>query len=175
MTQNIQQFEALALPHLDAAYNLARWLLRDEVAAQDAVQESYLRAFRFFDRFRGEEMRPWLLAIVRNTCWTYLSTLSINPSVELEEEALSELHEDAYSPSMNPEQLLLAKWNRQQIYGAIEALPASYKEIWVLRELEELTYEDIARIVSIPIGTVMSRLSRARALLRGALVEVKGG
>lgn len=159
------------LPHLDAAYNIARWLLRDDHNAQDVVQEAYLRAFRFFDSFHGEDARPWLLGIVRNTCYTWLKNRGqMGAQVEFDEERDSESNDSTLSLVRDtPESLLLQKLEKQQIDEAIEALPQVFREVIVLRELEELSYEEIAQVTAIPIGTVMSRLARARAMLRTAL------
>lgn len=169
-----RRFEAAALPHLDTAYNLARWLLRDEHSAQDAVQEAYLRAFRFFDRLRGGDARPWLMSIVRNTCFTWLRDHGRGPElVEFDEEHGS----DAYEPTIdrmddNPESVLMRKLESRQVNAAIEQLPPVFRETLILRELEEMSYEEIAQIAGVPIGTVMSRLSRARRMLRAALTVV---
>jgi RNA polymerase sigma factor (sigma-70 family) len=166
-----RRFEAAALPHLNTAYNLARWLLRDEHSAQDVVQEAYLRAFRFFDGFRGGDARPWLMSIVRNTCFTWLHDHGRGPElVEFDEEHGS----DSYEPTINrtddnPESLLMRKLESRQVNAAIEQLPPVFREALILRELEEMSYEEIAQIAGVPIGTVMSRLSRARRLLRAAL------
>lgn len=159
------RFEAAVLPHLNAAYNLARWLLRDEQSAQDVVQEAYLRAFKFFDGFRGGDARPWLLGIVRNACFTWLGQSGRN-HVEFDEERDSEAPEQA---SNNPQQLLERKLERAQVNAAIATLSPLFREVLILRELEELSYEEIAQVIDIPVGTVMSRLSRARAMLRAAL------
>jgi len=168
-TEKMRRFEAAVLPHLDAAYNLARWLLRDEQSAQDVVQEAYLRALRFFDGFHGGDARPWLLSIVRNECFTWLRA-SHRDHVEFDEERDSE----AIDPSQvrcagDPEQVLQGKLERAQVNAAIATLPPIFREVLVLREIAELSYEEIAQVAGIPAGTVMSRLSRARALLRAAL------
>lgn len=174
MTTKNQHFERLALPHLNACYNLARWLLKDEHSAQDAVQEAYLRAFRFFESFNGGEIRPWLLGIVRNVCFSYLRHEQHHAHhEEFDEDYHSASQESASELSSTPEALLVLKVDRQRLNTAIEHLPTSYRETLILRELEELAYEDIAHIVGVPIGTVMSRLSRARHLLRAALVREK--
>jgi len=163
-----RRFERVALQHLDAAYNLARWLTRNEQDAQDVVQEAYLRAMRYFGGFRGEHARPWLLTIVRHTCYAWLKE---NRSSELR---LSD-DDDAAAPegiapaSDEPHEAALRNADRAQLNQAIAALPIDYREVLVLRELEDLSYKEIARIAEIPIGTVMSRLSRARSLLRLAL------
>jgi RNA polymerase sigma-70 factor (ECF subfamily) len=163
-----RRFEALALPHLDAAYNLARWLLRDEHRARDAVQEAYLRAFRFFDGLRGEDARPWLLGIVRNCCFTLLQGQG-GELLEFDDER--DGAPAAGAPDGNPAALLLARLDRQRVHAAISALPPVFREVIVLRELEDMSYEEIARIAGVPAGTVMSRLSRGRRLLRAALQE----
>ena len=167
----------MVMPHLDAAYNLARWLVRDPHAAEDIVQDAYLRAFRYFDSFRGEEARPWLLGIVRNTCYTWLQDakrahdqVEFDDDIELDESemAITVGHAD------NPETLLLRKADGTAVNAAIKALPPSFREVIILREIEEMTYDSIAAIMQIPIGTVMSRLSRARAMLRTALEATLG-
>jgi RNA polymerase sigma factor (sigma-70 family) len=171
-----QQFEAVVLPHLDAAYNLARWLLKDDDGARDAVQDAYLRAFRFFDRLQGEEARPWLLAIVRNTCYSLLGKRrQFGDQVEFDEERDSEFVEGtAGSGGGDPAAQLSRKVESARIDEAIEWLPSVYREVIVLRELEELGYEEIAQVANVPVGTVMSRLSRARALLRKRLGRPDG-
>ncbi len=168
-TDRTQRFEAAVLPHLDAAYNLARWLLRDEQSAQDVVQEAYLRAFRFFDGFRGGDARPWLLSIVRNACFTWLRERG-HDHVEFDEERDS----DQRDPSLHetgdgPDRLLERKLESAHVNAAIATLSPLFREVLVLREIEALSYEEIAQIAGIPAGTVMSRLSRARSMLRAAL------
>ncbi len=168
MTDRTRRFEAAALPHLDAAYNLARWLLRDEHHAQDVVQEADLRRFRDCDSFRGTEARPWRLGIVRNICDTWLTNSGqAAEHVEFDEERDS--GDDANQD--NPETLLLQKCERASLDQAIEALSPAFREVLVLRELEDLSYAEIAQVAAIPVGTVMSRLARARALLRTALKQ----
>ena len=163
------RFEVAALAHLDASYNLARWLVRDPHAAQDAVQEAYLRALRYYDSFRGDDMRPWLLGIVRNTCYTWLKQHSQRrDDVEFDDERDGVVSADEPSAS-NPEALLVRKQTGEQVNRAIDVLPAVFREVLILRELEELSYEDIAAVADIPLGTVMSRLARARAMLRTSL------
>lgn len=162
-----QRFDAITAPHLDAAYNLARWLTRNPHDAEDIVQEAYLRAWRFFDGFRGGDGRAWLLKIVRNTFYSSLpgaaeAALSPHPDGVA---ALDEIADESALGS-NPETLLLREAGRQQLEQQLLALPAEFREALVLRELEDLSYREIATITEVPIGTVMSRLSRARALLR---------
>ncbi|MBU1225182.1 MAG: sigma-70 family RNA polymerase sigma factor [Gammaproteobacteria bacterium] len=169
-TDRTRRFEAAVLPHLDAAYNLARWLLRDEQSAQDVVQEAYLRAFRFFDGFRGDQdARPWLLSIVRNSCFTWLRERGREP-VEFDEERDSEQRDPAlYEATDGPERLLERKLERAQVNAAVATLTPLFREVLILRELEAMSYDEIAQVVGIPVGTVMSRLSRARSMLRTAL------
>ncbi|MET0382696.1 MAG: sigma-70 family RNA polymerase sigma factor [Burkholderiaceae bacterium] len=166
--ENWRRFERLALPHLDAAYNLARWLTRNDHDAQDVVQDAVMRAMRYIDGLRAEGARGWLLQIVRNTCYTWLK--KNRPA----ERAVLDEADDAWgdfpAPAADePPAVALRNADRQQLDAAISALPVAYREVLVLRELEDLPYSDIARIADIPIGTVMSRLARARGLLRVAL------
>jgi RNA polymerase sigma-70 factor (ECF subfamily) len=162
LTDRRTRFEQLVLPHVDAAFNLARWLTRNDHDAEDVAQEAMLRAYRFFDGLRGEP-RPWLLAIVRNACFTWLQAnrpadiAGLDESFHVEEEA------------EGPEALAARSLDRRMLNEAIAALPVQFREVLVLRELEDLAYKDIARIVDIPIGTVMSRLSRARRLLADSM------
>ena len=154
-------FEEAVMPHLDAAYNLARWLTRNEADAQDMVQEAYLRALRFFGGFHGTDARAWLLTIVRNTCYTWLKrNRSQELSGDFEEVVLTK-----ESDEPDPEVSHVLKVQSQLINEAIEKLPVEFREVVILRELEELSYKEIAAITGLPIGTVMSRLSRARKRL----------
>ncbi|TMH31980.1 MAG: sigma-70 family RNA polymerase sigma factor [Betaproteobacteria bacterium] len=163
------RFESLALPHLDAAYNLARWLTRNEHDAQDVVQDACLRALRYFSAFRGEQVRPWLLQIVRHTCYTWLKENRPAEVVSFDDDDGEPRIETAAPASDEPQAVALRHADRALINQSIAALPIVYREVLVLRELEDLSYKDIARIADIPIGTVMSRLARARALMREAL------
>ena len=164
-------FEEAVMPHLDAAYNLARWLTRNEDDAQDMVQEAYLRALRFFGGFHGTDARAWLLTIVRNTCYTWLKrSRSQELSGDFEEVVLKK-----ESDELDPEASHVLKVQSQLINEAIEKLPIEFREVVILRELEELSYKEIATITGIPIGTVMSRLSRARKRLFVCLREVARG
>ena len=169
-TDRTRRFEAAVLPHLDAAYNLARWLLRDEQSAQDVVQEAYLRAFRFFDGFRGDQdARPWLLGIVRNSCFPWLRERGREP-VEFDEERDSDQRDPAlYEATDGPERLLERKLERAQVNAAVATLTPLFREVLILREIEAMSYDEIAQVMGIPVGTVMSRLSRARSMLRTAL------
>jgi RNA polymerase sigma-70 factor (ECF subfamily) len=165
---SIERFEETVLPHLNAAFNLARWLTRNEHDAEDVVQESYLRAFSSFHTFQlGRDGRAWLLKIVRNTCYTWLRK---NRPSEVSER-FEEGDPDASVAHANPETLLLAKVNTQLMREALEDVSPEYREILILRELEELSYKEIAQILDVPLGTVMSRLSRARKELHDRLRE----
>lgn len=165
--ERLQNFEEATLPHLRAAYNLARWLTRDETDAEDVVQEAYLRAFKHFGSFHGGDGRPWLLAIIRNTCYTWMQH---NRSPELMIPLDDELHE-IESRDLNPEALLLQNAETQMVSEAVEKLPVEFREALVLRELEGLSYKQIAEVADIPVGTVMSRLARARKRLQGSLAS----
>lgn len=152
--------EALLL-HLDAAYNLARWLTRDERDAEDVVQEAYLRALKYFGTFKGCDARPWLLKIVRNTYYTWIQRNRISDAMTPFDE-----EEDVHiSDAPNPEMLLVKEANQQLVRRALRQLPTEFLEVIVLREFEELSYKQIADTVQIPVGTVMSRLARARGRL----------
>ena len=157
------RFEQLVLPHLDGAVNLARWLLRNRADAEDVAQEAMLRAYRFFGQFRGGDSRAWLLQIVRNSCYTWLEK---NRPLDLIAEFDEELHAGS---SENPETLVVRADERQQLIAALESLPPRFREVLVLRELEGCSYKEIAEITEIPIGTVMSTLSRARERLQRTL------
>ena len=161
-SQDQLRFEMLVLPHLDAAYNLARWLVRG-ADAEDVAQEAMLRSYRFFPGFHGGDVRAWVLQIVRNTCYTWLEK---NRRVKDMDEFNEEQH---LHPSPSPEALTIAKDDRERLIDALESLPARAREVIVLRELEGCSYKEIATITSIPIGTVMSTLSRARHQLQLAL------
>jgi RNA polymerase sigma-70 factor, ECF subfamily len=155
-------FEALMLPHLDAAHNLARWLLRNEQDAQDVVQEAYLRAFKSFDGFRGSNGRAWLLTIVRNTFYTFLKK---NKSVDLTTPFDDEIHAIGHE-SASPATILEHAEDSELIRNAIDELPAEFREILILRHQEDLSYKEIGDILKVPAGTVMSRLARARGKLK---------
>ena len=161
------RFAASVLPHLDAAYNLARWLVRDPHDAQDVVQDALVRALRHFDGFRGGDPRPWLLAIVRNAAFAWLGARRPG-EVEVPDDELDAALAVGAPPG-DPETLAIRRAERREIDAAIATLPIAFREAVVLRELEELSYRDIARITDVPIGTVMSRLSRGRRLLADAL------
>ena len=160
----LARFELLVVPHMRAAYNLARWLTRNDHDAEDVVQEAYLRAYRFFDGFHGGDGRTWLLAIVRNTCYTWLQQ-NRKPSLELDDDMA-----DPDRGRSNPEALLLRSVDRDLLRQALDDLPVEFREAIVLRELEGLSYKEIGTVAGIPLGTVMSRLARARSRLEKALV-----
>jgi RNA polymerase sigma-70 factor (ECF subfamily) len=162
------RFDAILLPHLDAAHNLARWLLGNHQDAEDTVQESFLRALTYFDSFHGDDGRAWLLAIVRHTCFEWLR--KHRRYIELPVEHL-ELARDT-APS--PEALQLRNADRAAVQRSLEALPPEYREVLVLREMEEMSYKQIARVTDVPIGTVMSRLARARRRLLETLTAQSG-
>ena len=166
----LARFEQMIVPHLDAAYNLARWLTGRDHDAEDVVQEAYLRAFQFFGGFHGPGGRAWLLTIVRNTCHTWLEhNRKRQPATTFDEEKHG-------TPTLaaSPESLLSRKEDRQVVRQAVEQLPPDFREVIVLRELEGMSYQEIAGIAAIPLGTVMSRLARARERLEESLVSLKG-
>ena len=156
-------FEQAILPHLDAAYNLARWLVRDPAAAEDIVQDAVLRALQYFASFRGGDGRAWLLQIVRNTAWSTLRARRAGTEVPLGEDDGPGM--DVPDPAPGPEATLARRQDLARLEAALAALPVELRECLVLCELEQLSYKDIARITQVPIGTVMSRLWRARRAL----------
>jgi RNA polymerase sigma-70 factor (ECF subfamily) len=162
-----RRFERMVLPHLDAAYNLARWLARNDDDAQDVVQDAAVRALRYFRTFRGENARPWLLQIVRHACWTWLRENRPAELVHVDDEGNAP--EPHAPPDDEPDAAALRRDERTRVNRALAALPVQFREVLVLRELEDLPYRDIAAIVDVPVGTVMSRLSRARAQMRDML------
>jgi RNA polymerase sigma-70 factor (ECF subfamily) len=169
-TIQLRRFEEVVLPHLDAAYNLARWLTGDDHDAEDVVQEAYFRAFKFFHGFRGGDGRAWVLTVVRHTCYTWLQRhRTREPVISFDEE----LHGSA-SDELNPERILLQRADSQMLRAAVEALPLEFREVLVLREMEGLSYQEIAALIEIPVGTVMSRLSRARKQLQQRLAPCMG-
>lgn len=172
---NARNFETLMLPHLHAAINLARWLVRDAHVAEDLVQDAYLRALRHFDSLRGDEAKPWLLGIVRNQCFGWLEQQRLHPQVAWadgdgaqEDSAAAGMAEGELQAGAHagPDAMLEQARRTQLVDQAILALAPNFREVIVLRELEELSYSEIAQIVAIPIGTVMSRLARGRAELK---------
>ncbi len=164
---NAGRFEQLILPHLDAAYNLARWLVRNPQDAQDIVQESYLRAYKFFSGFQGGDGRAWLLKIVRNTSYSFLEK---NPPASLTEEFDEKVHA-TNSGAPDAEKEILRHADSRLLHQALEQLPANFREILILRELEGLSYKEIAEVANVPMGTVMSSLARGRERLREILLR----
>ena len=162
----LARFEQSIMPHMDAAYNVARWLSSNDSDAKDIVQEAYLRAFKFFSGFRGENSRAWLLRIVRNAFYDWLKQ---NRGDETNEPFDEELH-DTVDERRGPDALLLEKADHELLHKAIGTLPVEFREILVLRELEGFSYKEISEVASIPLGTVMSRLARGREQLRSLLM-----
>jgi RNA polymerase sigma-70 factor, ECF subfamily len=163
-----QRFAQAVLPHLDAAYNLARWIMRNDTDAEDAVQDACLRALRFIGGLRGADGKVWLLKIVRNTCY---SRLGRDRRRDLETEFDEDVHSAQGAPA-DPETLLLRSRDSATINRALDELPDEFREALVMRELEGLSYKEIADIAGLPLGTVMSRLARARRRLQNALSDV---
>jgi len=167
MTDRRRRFEAQALPHLDAAYNLARWLARPPLDADDIVQNAMLRAYRAFDSVRGEDVKPWLLTIVRNCFLTEVRQSKRKPDVPLPADSETDLGDPALVVGdPDPESTVIQIDTHRQLNDLLAALPSEFREVLVLREMEELSYSEIAQITGTPMGTVMSRLARARALLK---------
>ena len=162
------KFERQALIHMDAAYNVARWLLQTPADAEDAVQDAYLRAYRAFDQCQGQDAKPWLLTIVRNVCYRRLQERRRGGNVISLDEALGPNLPvaDIASRAPSPEQSAIGSSDQSLLSEAIASLPPVFREVLVLREIEELSYREIADVTGAPVGTVMSRLSRARAELR---------
>jgi RNA polymerase sigma-70 factor, ECF subfamily len=179
---NRARFEREIVPHLDAAYNLARWLLGGSRDAEDVVQEAMLRAFKYFEGFHGENAKAWMLKIVRNTCYSWVKGRPKTESMSADEDGrLDPEHERALAEAGHglpaPDARVIEAADRRLLHDALESLPASYREILILREVEELSYKEIAAVIDVPIGTVMSRLARARDLLLAGLAgrtEVTG-
>jgi RNA polymerase sigma-70 factor (ECF subfamily) len=168
---NRRRFEQEVLPLLGGAYRLASWLLRDPHDAEDAVQEAVLRAYRFFDGFRGDSPRAWLLAIVRNTCLTWRGQHPRGEHVPLDTVGPDPLLDAAGARSPTPEAELSRRQDRERLWRALAALPLEFREVVVLRELEELSYKEIGAVADLPLGTVMSRLFRGRTLLKEILTQ----
>ena len=166
----VARFESMVMPHLDAAYNLARWLTRNDHDAEDVVQEAVMRAMRYFDAMKGAEARPWLLKIVRNTCFTWLEKNRPAELIAVEDlDALPAEPEATGGAPLNPEVILLQSANRKLVNQALEELPVIYREVLVMREIEDMSYKEIATVAGVPLGTVMSRLARGRDILRRAI------
>ncbi|HTB83100.1 MAG TPA: sigma-70 family RNA polymerase sigma factor [Candidatus Sulfotelmatobacter sp.] len=164
-----EQFERIVLPHLDAAYNLARWLAGNDHDAADIAQEACVRAFRFIGGHRGGDGRSWLLAIVRNTAFTWLKKNRPHAIVTISDEALAEIEDQSVVVGA------VFSADKNQLRAALEALPVEFREALVLRELEGLSYKEIAEIAGVPMGTVMSRLARARRQLQNHFSKLGGG
>jgi RNA polymerase sigma-70 factor, ECF subfamily len=164
-------FEQIIIPHLNSAYNLARWLTGNEHDAEDVVQEAYLRAFRFFDGFKGGDGKGWLLAVVRNTCRTWVRKQKGDlPRVVFDEQIHAGDHGEA-----SAEAELVERAKLGSLRECLEALPADYRGVIVMREMEEMSYKEIADVAGLPLGTVMSRLSRARSRLQECLTAKMNG
>jgi RNA polymerase sigma factor (sigma-70 family) len=164
-TSTPTRFESLVLPHLDAAYTLARYLMRDPHDAEDATQEAMLKALRHVDQCRADNARPWLFAIVRNTCHTWLRRRG-NSAAEVSFDET--LHSDE-AEALQPDTLVIRAADQDSVQRALAALPLPFREVVVLRELQGLSYKEIAEVAEVPIGTVMSRLGRARERLESLL------
>jgi RNA polymerase sigma-70 factor (ECF subfamily) len=170
--EKARRFRDLALPHLDEVYTLARYLLRSVADADDAVQECYLRALRHFDGFRGQAIKPWLMAILRNVCRAELARRSGAPS------DVTDVAEDAQplwqESERSPETAMLQQQDSATLQALLDALPQQFREAIVLRDINDLSYREIAEVIDAPIGTVMSRLGRARSMLREAWLRQQG-
>jgi len=169
--EDTKRFELLIMPHLNAAHNLARWLLRDAAVTQDVVQESSLRAFAAIGQFVGDNARAWFLTIVSNQCYTWLKQPGRH-YVDIDDEAV--MHEQdrlALSHAETPEKLAAKMQDAAAMHHALEALPVAFREVIILKELEELSYKEIAAVMGVPIGTVMSRLARGREMLKKELLK----
>ena len=178
-TAALRDFERRALAHMDAAYNLAYWLVRDRSDAEDVVQDAYLRAFRAFGTVTSDDIKPWLLTIVRNVAYRWLSVRKRRNNVIPLDTMLPAAGRDETGPALeiasgapSPEDMLLGRADQALVHQALDQLPPAFRETIVLREMEELSYRDIARITEVPVGTVMSRLARARDQLRDVLAEL---
>jgi RNA polymerase sigma-70 factor (ECF subfamily) len=167
--EKVRRFREMALPLLDDVYTLARYLLRNASDADDAVQECYLRAFKHFDSYRGPAMKPWLFAILRNVCRAEYARRATTPTSPIED--VPESAEQAplwHEAQETPEAQLLRRWDSDTIRRLVAALAEPFRETFVLREIQNLSYREIANVAEVPVGTVMSRLARARAMLRSA-------
>jgi len=166
-----RRFRDAALPHLDDVYTVARYMLRSAADADDAVQECYLRAFRHFDGFRGEAIKPWLLAILRNVCHAEFARrsglLAVGGQADVAEDASPLWQEETHTAETE----LLRREDAERLRGLVAALPDPFREAIVLRDINDLSYRDIARVTGAPVGTVMSRIARARGMLREAWLK----
>ena len=168
--EDLERFERTIMPHLSASYNLAHWLTRSDHDAEDVVQEAYLRALSAFDGYRGGDARAWMLTIVRNTCYTWLRRHRSAETLA-SDDADDPTAEIADDPSSQPEAQVISAADKRQLRQALDELPADFREVIVLRELEGFSYKEIGGIIDAPLGTVMSRLARARTRLQQALVR----
>jgi RNA polymerase sigma-70 factor (ECF subfamily) len=168
--ERMRRFRDAALPHLDDLYTLARYLMRNATDAEDAVQECYLRALRHFDSYRGPAMKPWLLAILRNVCKAEFARRGKDevPTDFAQDESVAEDMPMWQEPQASPEKLILRQQDSATIRRLVAELPEPFRETIVLREVNDLSYQEIAEVAGVPVGTVMSRLARARAMLRSA-------
>jgi len=168
--ERMRTFQAAALPHLDDVYTLARYLMRNTQDAEDAVQECYLRALRHFDSYRGPAMKPWLLAILRNVCNAEFARRRKEevPTDSADDDSKAEETPIWQEPQVSPEKMMVQQQDTATIRRLVEELPQPFREAIVLREMNNLSYQEIAQAVGVPVGTVMSRLARARAMLRAA-------
>jgi RNA polymerase sigma-70 factor (ECF subfamily) len=162
------QFEQIVVPHLDAAYNLARWLAGNDHDAEDIAQEACLRAFRFLSGFRGGNSRSWLLTIVRNTAYTWLKQNRPQAIISVSDEEWRDIEDPAAAANHSS---ALSHADRDVLRAALEELPTEFREVLILRELEGLSYKEIADVTDVPIGTIMSRLARARKQLQDYLAR----
>ena len=178
MDEQRRKFEALILPHLDAAYNLARWLSRSTAEAEDIVQEAMLRALKSFGGLRGADAKPWFLAIVRNCYRNAVLRQSKFVAVPINEECETgvngRIHACLISSDANPESIAAMNADRRKLDTMLASMPEDFREVLILRELEEMSYREIANITDVPMGTVMSRLARARKLLKQRWLETEG-
>jgi len=172
----MRRFRDAALPHLDEVYTLARYLMRNTDDAEDAVQECYLRALRHFDSYRGPAMKPWLLAILRNVCNAEFTRRARGeiPTDYAQDESVTEEMPMWQEPQASPEKVILRQQDSATIRRLVTELPAPFREAIVLREINDLSYQEIAEVAGVPVGTVMSRLARARAMLRSAWNAAEG-
>jgi RNA polymerase sigma-70 factor (ECF subfamily) len=167
--EKARRFRDAALPHLEDAYTLARYLLRDATDAEDAVQECYLRAFKHFDSYRGPAMKPWLFAILRNVCRAEFARRASSPTGAVEDVADNAEQTPLWHEAQEtPETQMLRRWDADTIRRLVTSLAEPFRETFVLREINNLSYREIADVAAVPVGTVMSRLARARAMLRSA-------
>ena len=167
--EKARRFREAALPFLDDVYTLARYLLRDAADAEDAAQECYLRAFKHFDSYRGPAMKPWLFAILRNVCRAEYARRATTPTSPIEDVPESAAQAPLWHEVQEtPEAQLLRRWDSDTVRRLIATLAEPFRETFVLREIQNLSYREIADVAEVPVGTVMSRLARARAMLRSA-------